>query len=201
MITYEQTDPLFVIDVSNPSSPKISGEVKISGFSTLLVPVDKNTLLGIGYHTGESEDPEIDMEVQSGLKLVTFDVSDKSNPGVLDTKVFENYSSEVQYNPKALLVNFERNDYTVPYSKVVYEYDKSEKYYYSTDYSCGAVNFRVDNGKINIIDNYVSEKLSVNGEESEDLRCVYSGDYIYILGESYSSSGENKVKIDCFKYK
>ena len=49
VITYEETDPLFVIDLSTPSDPQILGEVKISGFSTMLVPIDENTVLGIGY--------------------------------------------------------------------------------------------------------------------------------------------------------
>ena len=51
VITYEETDPLFVIDLSTPSDPQILGKVKISGFSTMLVPIDENTVLGIGYNT------------------------------------------------------------------------------------------------------------------------------------------------------
>ena len=46
VITYEQTDPLFVIDLTDPTTPVITGEVKISGFSSMLVPVDENTVLG-----------------------------------------------------------------------------------------------------------------------------------------------------------
>ena len=193
VITYEQTDPLFIIDVSNPTDPKITGEVKISGFSTMLVPIDDNTLLGIGYHT--SEEDYIDMEVQDGLKIVTFDVSDKNNPKVLDTKIYEGYESEVQYNPKALLVNFERNDFTIP---INYSPWDSDMYVSDESYS-GTLNFRVDNGKINIIDEYISEKLSgqykpyYGGVE----RCVYVGDYIYMIG---SDSGY-QTDIDCVKYK
>lgn len=36
VITYENTDPLFVIDLSNPQKPKIKGSVKISGFQQIL---------------------------------------------------------------------------------------------------------------------------------------------------------------------
>ena len=87
---------MFVIDVSDPSQPAIKGEVKISGFSTLLVPVDDNTLLGIGYHTTDITEGDAAMEMQDGVKIVTFDVSDKSDPKVLDTQIFENYYSAVQ---------------------------------------------------------------------------------------------------------
>lgn len=48
VITFEYTDPLFVIDLSNPKKPIIKGSVKISGFSTNLIPIDSDTLLGIG---------------------------------------------------------------------------------------------------------------------------------------------------------
>ena len=209
VITYEETDPLFVIDVSNPTAPKIMGEVKISGFSTLLVPIDDNTLLGIGYHTVDEPDDDISMEIQEGLKIVTFDVSDKSNPKVLDTKIFEDYSSEVQYNPKALLVNFERGDFTIPmnYWEYIDEYD---------DFATknGVLNFRVDNGKINIIDDYTSKKF--NGFDDNISRCVYVDDYIYMLGyhydtEYYSDSVYDSIydgayhspsmEIDCVQYK
>lgn len=185
VITYEQTDPLFAVDTSDPTKPVILGAVKISGFSTLLVPVDDNTLLGIGYHTVDYADDAIDMEIQEGLKLVTFDVSDKSDPKVLDTKVFENYYSEVQYNPKALLVNFERGDYTIPMHYLRYQYatDSAEGEYMppeSKEETYGALNFRVDNGKIVTVDEYVSD-LDL-GEYGSLDRCAYVGNDIYLLG-------------------
>lgn len=184
VITYRQTDPLFVIDLSTPSNPEIKGFVKISGFSTMLVPVDENTILGIGYHTEEPSDEPIDINLNNALKIVTFDVTDKANPKVLDTKIFPNYSSEVQNNPKALLVNFERNDYTIPMDYWKWgEYDYSTQSY--TDYEtpetkCGSLNFRVDNGKITVIDDYTSDVIK--GEYASVDRCVYIGDNIYLLG-------------------
>ena len=187
VITYEQTDPLFVIDLTDPTTPVITGEVKISGFSSMLVPIDENTVLGIGYHT---EDEGWDMEIQEGLKIVTFDVSDKNNPKVLDTKVFKNYYSEVQYNPKALLVNFERGDYTIPYS--YFDWNAWDDAYYETrkiENRSGVINFCVDGGKINIVDEYVSDVFRYSTVD----RCVYVGDMIYMLG--YDSD------IDCVQYK
>ncbi|MEF2885146.1 MAG: beta-propeller domain-containing protein, partial [Ruminococcus sp.] len=187
VITYEQTDPLFVIDLTDPTTPVITGEVKISGFSSMLVPIDENTVLGIGYHT---EDEGREMEIQEGLKIVTFDVSDKNNPKVLDTKVFKNYYSDVQYNPKALLVNFERGDYTIPYSYS--DWNAWDDAYYETrkiENRSGVINFCVDGGKINIVDEYVSDVFRYSTVD----RCVYVGDMIYMLG--YDSD------IDCVQYK
>lgn len=193
VITYEQTDPLFTIDLKNPEKPKILGEVKISGFSTMLVPIDDNTLLGLGYHT-QDEDDDIDMEIQEGLKLVVFDVRDKAHPKVSDEKIFKDYESPVQYNPKALVVNFERGDFAIPMTK--YDYNN---YTDEDNNKAGALNFKVENGKIKIIDNYVSKKLGKSGEAS---RCVYVGDYIYLIGETYDGDyGDYSDVIDCVKYK
>ena len=214
VITYEQTDPLFVIDVADPKNPKISGEVKISGYSTMLVPVDENTLLGIGYHT-EDEAP-FNMELNDALKLVTFDVTDKNAPKVIDTKIFANTSSVVQYNPKALVVNNERGDYTIPtnyfnYNDIIdYESESTDAYtdsyvYKEPEVKNGLINFRIDNGKIKIIDNYTSDVFT--GEYDNADRCVYVGDYQYILGErcKLDKHGDDyydyTTAIDAVKYK
>ncbi len=80
VITYERTDPLFILDLADPADPKIEGSVKISGFSSLLVPVDEKHLLGIGYATRENEWGGITTD---GLKLALFDISDPAEPKVL----------------------------------------------------------------------------------------------------------------------
>jgi uncharacterized secreted protein with C-terminal beta-propeller domain len=175
VITYEETDPLFVIDLSNATSPTILGEVKIDGFSSMLVPVGDDKLLGIGYYTENTD--YTDLEVTSGLKLVLFDVSDKSNPKVLDEKIYRNCDSEVQTNPKALVYNSARDCYTIPinYSGI------------SSNSTGGEITFSVDGDNIKIDNNYETDKF-VYCE-----RCTYVDDTIYLL----SSGGE----IDCVQYK
>jgi uncharacterized secreted protein with C-terminal beta-propeller domain len=42
LVTYEQTDPLFVVDIADISAPKIVGELMIPGFSTYLHPMGNN---------------------------------------------------------------------------------------------------------------------------------------------------------------
>ena len=112
VITYEQTDPLFVINLSNVKKPQFMGNVEIDGFSSMLVNVGNNQLLGVGYNT--YYDKEEDIEVSDGLKFVLFDVSDPMGPKVLDEKVYGALSSEAQYNPKALVQNKEKGYYAVP---------------------------------------------------------------------------------------
>lgn len=112
VITYRQTDPLFVLDLSNPRKPKIDGSVKISGFSTLLVPVDEKTLLGIGYCTRSTEGGE----ALNGTKLALFDVSNPSKPKVKDSKEFPGMDSPAQFEHKALLVGPGSSWYAIPYT-------------------------------------------------------------------------------------
>ena len=189
VITYEQTDPLFVIDLSAPTAPAILGEVKISGFSTMLVRIDENTLLGIGYHT-EDEDYTT-LEVQEGLKLALFDVSDKANPKVLDSKSYLYCDSMVQYNPKALVYNPDRDDFIIPlnYSNWGHYDSAKQEYVYVDDYYGGVLNFRVDGGKLNEISRYKTDYDAVD-------RCAYVGDTIYMT--HYEDDG---LEIDSVKYK
>jgi hypothetical protein len=54
LVTFQQIDPLFVIDVADAKNPKILGELKMPGYSTYLHPYDENHLIGIGYDTQDS---------------------------------------------------------------------------------------------------------------------------------------------------
>lgn len=172
VITYKKTDPLFVIDLKNPKKPKIKGSVKISGFSTMLVSVDENTLLGIGYHTTGGE--------EDGLKLAVFDVS--GSPKVTDKKSFKYYYSEVMDDPKALLVNEKQGVFSVPYT-----YIEDEDNDFLED-SGGVLNFKIKNGKITQFNDIRSDLLK------GVYRCVYIDDKIYMLGYYYETP-------DCVKYK
>lgn len=111
VITYRQTDPLFVIDLRDPSAPVIKGHVKISGFSTLLHPADPKHLLGLGYSTRETGSGE----ATDGMKLALFDTSDPAAPTVADSLSIPGMSSEVQYNHKALMVSPDGTFYAFPF--------------------------------------------------------------------------------------
>ena len=114
VITFKNTDPLFVIDLSNSAKPIIKGSVKITGFSSNLIPVNSTTLLGIGY--GESG---LNL-FEDGVKTVLFDVSNPEKPTVLDTKEFDNVLSEAQSNHKAILTTPNSNEFAIPYEEVAY---------------------------------------------------------------------------------
>ena len=48
LVTFKQTDPFFIIDLSNPTSPKVAGQLKIPGYSSFLQPYDENHVIGFG---------------------------------------------------------------------------------------------------------------------------------------------------------
>ncbi len=77
LVTFKQTDPLFVIDLSDPKNPTVLGTLKIPGFSSYLHPYDEHTLIGLGKETEENEYGNV---IPKGLKLSLFDVSDVAHP-------------------------------------------------------------------------------------------------------------------------
>ncbi len=171
VITYEEIDPLFVIDVSNPENPVIEGEVKIDGFSSLLVPVSENRLLGIGYATGDNR---YGGEYASGLKLALFDISNPSELKVLDSMEFEDMESPAQYTHLALTVNADDGWYAIPYYLLKDSTGDSDDYDDSEYYEEGGVLRFSAGDSINILE---QENLS----EDYIQRCVYIEDYIYAL--------------------
>lgn len=167
VITYEQTDPLFAIDLSNPEAPEIKGEVEITGFSSQLVPVNETTLLGIGTESITDDDGFI---LKSGLKFALFDVSDPENPTVLDSIMLEDTYSHAQYEHKAITVNPQKGYIAIPISR------DSEKNSFGYDYSI--ITLTANDGKINITNTFDCQ-IPGNMPHVNDSRCVYINDYIY----------------------
>ena len=184
VITYEAIDPLFIIDLSDPASPRIEGEVKIDGFSTLLIPAGEDRLLGIGHATGDNG---YGGEYDSGLKLALFDISDPSEPKVLDSKEFKDMSSIAQYDHHALMVNSDAGYFAIPYEiwndTIVdetelfveddAEADTLSDYEPAYDYDTGVLLFKAGD-KISSVDKHKLEGSAI-------LRSVYIGDWVYAL--------------------
>ncbi|WP_437724296.1 beta-propeller domain-containing protein [Sorangium sp. So ce861] len=115
VVTFLRVDPLFVLDLSDPESPSVAGELKIPGFSEYMHPLDDGHLLAIGRDGDESG-------VVTGLALQIFDVTDPSAPALLHKKSLEGdyTSSEAEYNHKAFTYYGERDVLAFP----VVSYDR-----------------------------------------------------------------------------
>lgn len=82
MVTFRQTDPLFAIDLADPTAPTVVGELEIPGFSSYIHPIEDGWLLTVGM-AGE-DDGDL-----TGFALKLFDVRDPTNPLLADEAVIE----------------------------------------------------------------------------------------------------------------
>lgn len=99
LVTFYQTDPLFVLDLSDPASPGVTGELKIPGFSNYLHPYAENLLIGIGTAGDENG-------ATGQLKISLFDVGNMQEPKEISAVVFDDRAfsdSAAQYDHHAYL--------------------------------------------------------------------------------------------------
>jgi inhibitor of cysteine peptidase len=139
LVTFKTVDPLFVLDLSNPRSPKIKGELKVPGYSTYLQPYDETHLIGFGNEVDEN-DPRngedfVYYTAVKGVKVSLFDVSDITHPVEMYKEIIGDHgsSSEVLSNHKALL--FDKDKGLLAFPVTVYESpvaDVCSDYKYST---------------------------------------------------------------------
>ena len=107
IVTFKTVDPLFVIDLKDPTKPEILGALKIPGYSDYLHPYDENHIIGFGKDTIEVSGGGFYM----GMKIALFDVSDVNNPIQKFSEVIgdRGTDSELLQNHKALLFSKEKN--------------------------------------------------------------------------------------------
>lgn len=201
MVTFRETDPLFVIDVANPNSPQVLGELKIPGFSNYLHPLDDHHLIGFGYETSARKNPdggEPIIETQ-GMKISLFDVSDFENPKEKDTEIIggQGTYSSIQHDHKALFTHKKSNTYGFP----VNVYESGARLHDVRFKSSGALIYEItaENG-IRLKGDLLTEKT--NGQqyeayEKEIQRILYSGDELYTISmneiKSYTLDDYNPV--------
>lgn len=97
IVTFRTIDPLYILDLSQPGVElpnRIMGELKITGFSNYLHPVDSTTILGIGQDADEKTGQRL------GLQISLFDISN-NNPTLIQKAVVENSYSNAQYDHHA----------------------------------------------------------------------------------------------------
>lgn len=178
-VTFRQVDPLFTVDLSDPTSPKVLSELKIPGFSEYLHPWTDKLLFGFGKYANP------DTGRTGELKLSMFDVSDKSDVSEAHTLTIEgaDYSS-ASYNHKAILINAAKNIIAFPSVSYNYYNGNGAKYLvYSYDEELG---FKK-----------VAE-FSVKGDEYywQEMRGLFIGDYLYVC----STTGIASYKLADFSF-
>ena len=205
LVTFENIDPLWVIDLSNPFNPIILGELEVPGVSTYIHPVNENTLLTIGIGPGE-DGLGLDW---STTQISLFDVSDPTNPTLADSMpispayIDENCEdiricgwswswSEATYEHKAFTYWAPADLLAIPLSTYRHVYNDESPYYYNYEYISMLKLINVDLENLS---------LSIHGEvdhsefyDNEDnwwysstsvRRSIFMGEYIY----AFSSLG------------
>ncbi len=177
-VTFRETDPLFSVDLSNPSKPKILGELKINGFSEYLHFYADNLLLGIGMEADENGRT-------NGIKLSMFDISNPADVKEQSKVHLQEYEySEALYNYKAVLIDPQKN----LFGFLAEDYDETSSYAYLL--------YSFENGEF-------QEIMKIDCGDGEEwrwgLRGTYIGDRFFLAGDNgkvaeYSLTDGAKVR-------
>jgi uncharacterized secreted protein with C-terminal beta-propeller domain len=110
VVTFRQTDPLYVLDLRDTAAPKVVGELKIPGYSGYLHPIGEDLLLGVG-QSGLAFDnsPVPTRGGQTGVQFSLFDISDPASPRRIDTQTYGGGTAAAEFDPKAFLYWQPRN--------------------------------------------------------------------------------------------
>lgn len=102
LVTFKKIDPLFTVDLSDPTNPKLAGQLKVPGYSEYIHLMDENHLLTIGKDAVDAGGMG-DFAWYQGVLLSIFDVTDLANPTLLHKEIIgtRGTSSEAASNPKA----------------------------------------------------------------------------------------------------
>jgi hypothetical protein len=93
IVTFRRTDPLYVINLSDPRHPVKEGELQVPGFSSYLHPLSETSLLGVGQAP--------DTSGGQGLQVSLFNVADPARPVRIDNVVFPGAFSAAQQDHHA----------------------------------------------------------------------------------------------------
>ena len=101
LVTFRQTDPFYVLDLSNPEKPGLKGQLKIPGYSSYLHPITKDKILGIG-------------KEGSNVKISLFDVSNPENPTEVSKYNLDEYWSDILNTHHAFLLDSKHEIFFLP---------------------------------------------------------------------------------------
>lgn len=196
LVTFRETDPLFVIDTKNPTAPKVLGELKIPGFSNYLHPIGENHLLGIGYDTEVrmQEGSKEPIVLTGGMKLSLFNITDFHNPKEQQAVIIggRGTNSIVQYDHKALFRDPRNNYFGFPISIYEATEDEDRLKYEGT----GAHIYKVTASGIELAAELMEKARP--GEQYEDSyntvqRILYVEDQLFAVSRTKITSYDGKT--------
>lgn len=188
MVTFLETDPFFVIDLSDPAEPALTGKLKLPGFSNYLHPYDHSHIIGVGKASASG-----------AVKLSLFDVSDLADPRFVDSVEIggSGSGSEILNDPRAFLFDKEKDILVLPLY-LTGEYHETDSGGYGSFRGIwgGAYVFSVDpdrgfslRGKVKHYDHFSADPVPVK-------RALFIEDTLYTISERsiYMSDLADEVK-------
>jgi uncharacterized secreted protein with C-terminal beta-propeller domain len=126
LVTFVNIDPLFTLDLSDPSAPEVVGYLKVPGYSDYIHPYGEHHLITVGKDALPSD--EDDFAWYQGVQLSIFDITDFSNPVLLHKQLIgdRGTSSEALHNHKAFTFWAENELLALPIN--LYEHQLPPKY-------------------------------------------------------------------------
>lgn len=182
VVTFEQVDPFYMIDLSNPLEPTIAAALEIPGFSLYQHRWNEDAVLGIGYETSENR--------TIGIKLSLYDVTNPETLAELGTPLVLMNSEnswqygEALYNHKAILFDIENNYFGFSVYK---SYFTEYKYYNLNEYMIFKVDLAAEQSIT--VDKVITHKDYYTAIENDYWyytpysieRAVYVGDFLYVI--------------------
>jgi uncharacterized secreted protein with C-terminal beta-propeller domain len=114
IVTFRETDPFYVLDLSDPTNPQVKGELKIPGYSSYLHPIEEHLILGVGKEGWK-------------VKISLFDVSSATEPKEVDKYTLDEYWSDVLETHHAFLLDKKHEIFFLPGSKGGYIFSYSNQ--------------------------------------------------------------------------
>jgi uncharacterized secreted protein with C-terminal beta-propeller domain len=97
VVTFRQIDPLYTVDLSDPTAPKVLGQLELEGYSSYLHPISDDLLMGVG------EDATAEGR-RAGTQLSLFDIRDLAHVRLIAHRAIgPTASSSAEYDPHAFL--------------------------------------------------------------------------------------------------
>jgi hypothetical protein len=185
LVTFQNTDPLWTIDLSDVKNPRILGELHVPGVSTYIHPLGDHLLtIGLG-----GTDEGLDWGT---TQLSMFNIADRTQP-TLESSLqlsagsaqdgWQYSSSEATYEHKAFTYWGPLAQVAVPLS--TWRWDENGGYEYRTE----LILAHAEEGQALSIDARIDHSSFFNGARDEwydyrDVRrSIFMGDFIYAISD------------------
>ena len=203
LVTFKKVDPLFVLDLSDATNPKVLGKLKIPGYSDYLHPIDETHIIGIGKDAVDASEDlvaarNLDFAWYQGIKMAVFDVSDVENPReMFKVTIGDRGTDSYALNDhKAFLYDKEKNLLVIPVTlaEIKDKENASANTYGDTVYQGAYVyNLSLDNGfglkgRITHVpegdDSFLKSGYYWYGNGNEVKRSLFIGDVLYTVSDN-----------------